>query len=350
MTVRPLSFDNSSDCAEWKAFLDKNEHEAFHTPEWLEFMSKTFRNTEFYCFAWCDSGGSAEGKIRTILPAALVKSRFFGNRVISLAFIEYGGPAGSQEGVEELVGHLKKEFSGKASEIELREGIPGFRFPGMERQDHYKRFVLRLASAKETWDRIDKQKRKAVRKAENSGVTVRELSAADAGEFYDLYADNMRRFGSPPYSREYFENFFSMIVPKGMGKCFGAYKDGKLVSALLGNCCGQTVHVTIAVSDDRYLEFRPNDAVHWKFIEWACGNGYKAFDFGRVREESGQFRFKQKWNAELLALPHYYVRLDGRKARHADPANFRLITLLWSMMPLALTKKIGPYLREQTGI
>lgn len=162
----------------------------------------------------------------------------------------------------------------------------------------------------------------------------------------------MKYFGSPPYSKKYFVNFYEFLVKNDLGKCFGAYHDNKLVSVLLGFNCNKHVHITIAVSDKKYLQVRPNDAVHWHYIKWAIENNYTAFDFGRVREDSGQFRYKKQWGCELKDLNHYYLFWNQAERRYLDPNNKRysLMIKLWKKTPLFLIKTIGPWLREGTGI
>ena len=137
-----------------------------------------------------------------------------------------------------------------------------------------------------------------------------------------------------------------------MGKIMGSYYQGKLVSALVGFCYKDRVHILIAVSDPDFQEFRPNDAMHWEFIKWAINNNYRYFDFGRVREDSGQFEYKRKWGAELKELPSYFLLWDGKEIPMVDPnsAKYKLVVRLWKFTPLWITKLIGPWLRKGLGI
>ena len=219
----------------------------------------------------------------------------------------------------------------------------------MLKKDHYKRFVLSLSSEEETWKNIQHSKRKAINRA-LSVLEVKEISLNDLNEFYQLYCQNMRRFGSPPYNLRYFQKFYEHIVSRKMGKIFGAYYQGKLVAGLLGFCYNQRVHILISVSDPKLQEHRPNDAVHWKFIQWACQQGYTEFDFGRVREESGQFEYKQKWGPKLMELPSYFLLWRAKEAPFVDPKKHKLVVKLWQRMPLFVTRLIGMKLRKGLGI
>ena len=108
-------------------------------------------------------------------------------------------------------------------------------------------------------------------------------------------------------------------MSKRLGIIYGSYYQGKLVSALLGLHYQDRVHIVIAVSDPKYVEYRCNDAMHWHFIKWAIKNNYNYFDFGRVREESGQFEYKRKWGPELLELPSYFMLWNTKEIPIVDP-------------------------------
>jgi len=328
------------------------ENLIYHTNEYQQFIEEAFGCN--YKFFRSDDG-------KTVLPLVEVKSKIFGNKIISTAYLEYGGFFGEccKNNVSEILDKISKEYKENNNYLEIRgatEEIDGVlsNYPEVIKKNLYKRFVLHLdGGEEEVWRGIQKWKKKAVRKALKS-VDVKEIPFSDLEEFYSLYCQNMRQFGSPPYSQKYFQSFYKHLVSNGLGKIYGAYhKDnGKLIAALLGFCYGNRTHILIAVSDDKSQQFRPNDATHWTFIKWACQNSYKVFDFGRVREESGQFEFKRKWGAELKELPSYFILWKGKNIPLVDPSSkqYQLMLKLWKQTPLVFTKLIGPKLRKGLGI
>ena len=241
--------------------------------------------------------------------------------------------------------------------IEVRQGIENKEYDAvldklMKKSTEYKRFVLNLTNEEDIWKNLDKQKRKAIRNAESYGIVVKDIAEKELSEFYKLYLRNMRAFGSPPYSKRFFSNFFKHMISNNMGKILGAYYNQKLVSALVGYCYKDRVHIIISVSDDKFLSYRPNEAVHWNFIKYAINSDYKYFDFGRVREDSGQFRFKKEWGCELKDLNHYYLLIKADQMPHIDPNNkkYKLMIKIWKRLPIKATKIIGPWLRSGLGI
>jgi FemAB-related protein (PEP-CTERM system-associated) len=329
---------------QFEGFLNTNEHSVFHTFSYKKFIEEAFDCK--YSILAIDDGG-----IKTVLPVVRIKSRLFGNKIISSAYLEYGGFAGDENYVGGMVDFIDKKYSGD-DYLEIRGGIEKFDSVLSSRlikKNLYKRFILRLGDVEGVWRGIQKWKRKAVKKALRN-VEVKEVPFSDLNEFYGLYCKNMKQFGSPPYAKKYFVSFYRNIVSEKQGKIYGAYYQGKLTAALLGFCYQDRVHIVIAVSDIKYRWCRPNDAVHWEFIKWACKNGFKYFDFGRVREGSGQFEYKRKWGPELLELPSYFLLWKMKEVPMVDPSKYGLATKLWRKMPLWATKLVGMKLRKGLGI
>ena len=298
-------------------FLQENEHYIYHTFEFKAFIEEAF-NCKYNFIT-----GVKHGKVKVMLPICLVKSKMFGDKVISSSYIEYGGFAGDISLAKDLIKGLQDKF-GSVDYLEIRGNIHGDKgLEFLQKESLYKRFVLSLDSLDNVWKGIQKSKRKAVKKSLKY-VDVRSVEESDLDKFYNLYLRNMREFGSPPYSKKYFISFYKHLVSKGFGKIYGAYIGDKLVSALLGFTYRDRVHILIAVSDSEYQGYRANDAVHWEFIKWAVENKYKYFDFCSVRDE----------------VP--VVDPNSKK--------FKIMTSVWKKLPLKVTEVMGMKLRKELGI
>ncbi len=330
----------------WKEFLNKEEHLIFHTLKYKKFIEEAF-GCQYTFVSVVDNE-----TIQTTIPMVKIKSKLFDNKIISSAYLEYGGFAGKTEFVKEMVNAIDKKYKNNFNFLEIRGGLEKFDpilSKKMIKKNLYKRFVLKLDQEEKVWKNIQKSKRKAIKKALKS-LEIKEVPITDLNKLYHLYLKNMRQFGSPPYSKKYFLSFYENMVNNNLGKIYGAYYQGKLISALVGFCYQDRVHIIIAISDNNYKQFRPNDAVHWTFIKWACNNDYQFFDFGRVREESGQFEYKRKWGPELLELPSYFLLWQTREIPVVDPSQYASLVKLWTLMPLWLTRLVGMTLRKKLGI
>ena len=342
MEIIELEQNNSK----WREMVNKNESLIFHTPEFKSLIESSF-NCKLRYFA-----ANEGGEIKTIFPFCYIKR--LGKKVISVPFLEYGGPCGDAKFVPDIVNFVYGKYP-YVGYMEVREGIKGY--DGiltklMRKHTAYSKFVLKLTNENQILKKMDKQKRKALRKGEKSRILVRDVREEELGQLYRLYLKNMRAFGSPPYSKRFFVNFYKHMVSNKLGKVVGSYHNNKLVSALVGYCYKNRIHIIIAVSDTKYISYRPNEAMHWHFIKFGLDNGYKYFDFGRVREDSGQFRFKKEWGGELRKLNQYYLLVKDDKIPNVDPNNpkYKSLANLWKMMPLWVTRIIGPWLRTGLGI
>lgn len=331
----------------WDEFLFRNKHLLYHTPEWKKLIENSF-NIKLKYFSVEEND-----KIEFIFPIGIIKSTLFGNRLISVPYLEYGGCAGNPKHIQEIVEHIRQDYS-NYNYLQVREGVPE-KFlvdHGFFKLEEAKRFILRLEKPDDIWNKLHKMKRKAVRRAQELNVIVKNIPEEEIEDLYKLYLDNMKRFGSPAFPLKYFNNFYSIMTKNKMGKCFGAYLGGKLIASLLGFTYKDKVHINISVSYNGYLDYRPNDLLHWEFIRWAAENDYKIFDFGIVREETGQFSFKEKWNTELKPLNNYYLFLRKKGITNLDHKSpkFKMLESVWKNMPDVITNNLGPKIRKGLGI
>ena len=300
-------------------------------------------------------------RIVGVLPSFLCKSIFFGKKIASQPFSEYGGmlthdlTQNDYDAVFEALGETMRNKRANLIEIHGGFGIPEnvkerYLFPVFS----HHRALLRLGDdVDEIWKRrVNYEVRKAVRKAERSGVTCYERvdRAMITERFYPLFLASMKRLGAPPHPLAYYVKCYEHL--KDYLKIFWAEYEGKIVAALLGFAVGKAVHIINIVSDDRYWSKRPNDLCHWSFIKWGCENGYKDFDLGSVRYE-GQRRYKEKWGAEFEKYAHYVFapNLSERKMKSktfdSSSRSMAFFSSAWQrLVPLKLSGFLGPMVRK----
>ncbi|MEW5896112.1 MAG: GNAT family N-acetyltransferase [Nanoarchaeota archaeon] len=341
----------TTDSPQWKNFLESHDHLIIHRPEWKEFIEKTFLKIKVGYLSIQE-----EDKIKSILPFFFQPSNLILNwmlgknsqeKAISSSFYEYGGLAGkkiSGEEWKEIFLELRKKFP-LAKFLEIREGLDNSYPDYAVKRIFLKRFVLPLSSEKEVWQNIQKSKRKAIKKSLKE-VTVKEVPFTMLKELYSLYINNMKRFGSLPYPKRYFINFYKCIVNKNLGKVMGAFYKEKLIAVLTGVTVSKRIHILINVSDKSFLSLRPNDAVHWYFIKWGCDKGYSYFDFGRTAEDRGHFEYKGKWGGELKDLSYYYFPLKESVPNFDQKNNPRCYSFTIKFMPNIILEKIGSWFRQ----
>src|SRR5262245_66290755 len=89
----------SGPASEWDAFVRAQpDWTHFHLHGWRTLIERAFRHECVYLAAR-DSSTKA---LVAVLPLVRVKSLIFGHYLVSMPFVNYGGPLGSDEGVKAL--------------------------------------------------------------------------------------------------------------------------------------------------------------------------------------------------------------------------------------------------------
>ena len=90
LIVRRLDSKDRAQAARWDEFVAVcTEATFFHRSGWQTIVTGIFGHAAFFLYA------ERDGVIEGVLPLAQVKSRLFGNSLISLPFAVYGGVASS---------------------------------------------------------------------------------------------------------------------------------------------------------------------------------------------------------------------------------------------------------------
>lgn len=151
------------------------------------------------------------------------------------------------------------------------------------------------------WETIDSGARRAIRKAEKSGVTVRAAtSQADMRAFFRLHLGVRRRkyrLLSQPWS--FFEAIWDRFIDPGHGLLLLAECDGAVVGGVVFLRWGDTLYYKFNASSPDALEARPNDAVLWNGMRWAHDHGLVSVDLGvSDHDQPGLIRYKDKYATE----------------------------------------------------
>lgn len=293
----------------------------------------------------------------------VMKSRFWGNRIISLPFSDEGGIVLRDFG--KLTPSLKRRLydlvcqridqealSCRAGYAEIRGDESLFaeieEDPFIIKRKAYVKFILSISSPyndirKGFHSNIINNLKKADR-----CIDVREcLSGDELEEVYKIYLIEMRRLGGLPLPVSYFE----ILCRQKTAKIFLAVMGGKVVGFLMVLLVRQRILADINASLPSVRTFFPKMRLYDAAIRWGCDNGFLFFDFMRTRSNSGLYWHKKKWGGQETPI-FYYTRLYDKRVNYildADQKRFHLARLLIRQMPLCLFKNIGIPVRLGLG-
>ena len=332
-----------SDYSRWNKFvMDHNHGTIFHLIAWKEVLERSFGHRSFYLLA--EEKNNTSSKILGIFPLFQVKSFLFGNCLVSLPFAELGGILAQKKDVEsELLLYainLAKEL--RVDYLEMRNKYPIQTFPTKDLYFNFRREIF--PEPEENLKAIPRKSRRMVRVGIKAGLQA-EFGTDQLSTFYELLARNYHRLGTPIFNIKYFKNLIK-ILDKNIDILIVKTKEGHPIAGVMTFYFKDQVIPYYAGSNLKFRNLAPNDFMYWKLMEKGCQEGYKWFDFGRSKKDTGSFRFKKHWGFEPEQLAYQYVLNKVNEIPNISPANpkYRKRTDIWKKIPFWATKLIGPHI------
>jgi serine/alanine adding enzyme len=327
--------------AKWDAFVSATAGSTFcHLSGWREIMTDVMGHECLYAIS-SDSSGRWCG----VLPLVRVKSRLLGHFLVSMPFLNSGGPVGTTEARAELSAWAAEEARrSRADLLELRSRLP---LPGELRVSHRKITVkLPLQStAAAMFKAFPAKLRSQVRRPQKEGLrTAFGLDHREA--FYEVFARTMRTLGTPVLPAALFHRI-AAVFPSNVE--FGVvYRGDEPVAAGCGFRWGGEFELTWAGSLRTHARLAPNMLLYWAFMERMIDLAVPVFDFGRCSPGSGTHVFKKQWGGSDVELPWaQWSRGDTLSTPSPERPVFRLAIACWQRLPLAVTNRLGPLISTQ---
>lgn len=329
--------------AEWDGFVETAPEASFcHLAGWRDVMQGVLGNECVYLVAREEDGGWAGA-----LPMVRVNSRLMGRYLVSMPFLNYGGPVGRPGARSALAAHAAELASSSGADLlELRtrhEVATDLRVAQRKVL-----VLLPLPDDPETlWtDRFPSKLRSQIRRPQKDGLVAR-FGVEHLPAFYAVFARHMRDLGTPVLPHAFFEALHRLFPDQVR---FGVvYHGDEPCAAGCGFAWRGELEMTWASSLLEYKRSAPNMLLYWAFMEQAIAEGVRTFNFGRSSPGTGPHRFKRQWGGEDVPLP-WLQWSRGPVAATPTPDGsglFRTATAVWKRVPVALATRVGPYLARK---
>jgi FemAB-related protein (PEP-CTERM system-associated) len=339
--VRPFV---AVDAARWDRFVETcTEATFFHRAGWRGILERVFHHRAHYLIA--ERGEVICG----VLPLAEVRSRLFGNGLVSLPFCVYGGPAATDPDASsaliDAAGDLARSL--RVGHLELRNRVQ--RRSDWPQQDLYVTFRKAVDSDPAVnLQAIPRKQRAMVRKG--IGRQLRSEIDATADRFFDLYADNVHRHGTPALPRRYFDELMTTF---GDACEILTVTDahGRPVSGVLSFYFRDEVLPYYAGDTQGARDLAANDFKYWELMRRATERGVRVFDYGRSKRGTGSFDFKKNWGFSPTPLAYEYQLYSRPDIPQHNPLNpkYRAFIALWRRMPRRVANALGPLIVRNLG-
>jgi FemAB-related protein (PEP-CTERM system-associated) len=327
----------------WDDFVSRCEEATFfHRAGWQQIIERAFGHDTYFLYA------EAGGEIQGVLPLGHIRSRLFGNALISSPFCVYGGVAATtqaaRDALEAAAFRIARESGADYLELRNREG----HHPDWPTKDLYVTFRKAIdPDPQQNLLAIPRKQRAMVRKGIEAGLKG-ELDD-DVDRFYLAYADSVHRLGTPVFSKHYFR-----LLKEVFGQdceVLTVTKHGRAVASVLSFYFRDEVLPYYGGGTQEARDLKGNDFMYWELMRRACERGFKVFDYGRSKRDSGSYSFKKNWGFEPKPLYYEYQLFKLKELPEVSPLNpkYRLFIEAWKRMPSPLTRLIGPYIARNLG-
>lgn len=322
---------------EWDRFVRASDGWThFHLHGWRDVMRMGLGHDTVYLAARED-GGDLAG----ILPLVRVKSLLFGHYLVSMPFLNYGGPLGSAPAIRALAAAAvaSADVDGcRLMELRSRTELP-LELPASHRKVTVT-MPLTPGDPQADLAGLKAKVRSQVRRPMKSGMEVR-FGLDQLAPFYDVFAEHMRDLGTPVLGRDWFE---AIAATFGDSAWFGCVWSGD--TAVAGGCgfqWGTEFEMTWASSLRAFNRESPNMLLYWRFMERAATEGLETFNFGRCTPGGGTHRFKLQWGGQDETLWWYHRESDADAATpNPDEGALSMGPKIWSRLPLPVANLLGP--------
>jgi FemAB-related protein (PEP-CTERM system-associated) len=311
----------------------------FHTSSWRRMVEDVLEHPGEVLVA--EKGK----KILGVLPFFEVKSPFLGQVAVSMPFGVYGGILA--EGVEASRGlaaraaDLSNSHRNRYLELRQKEELD----IGGTLSDRYVTFRKRLPEDPEAClGLIPRKARAEIRKARDDG-NFRFVERKDLKLFHSLFAANKQELGSPSIPFSMLTALERNLGPKMVMHCVDR-PDGQTIATVLsfihGDCLMPYYSGALSTREGRGA----NNYMYWRLMEWATRKGFKVFDFGRSRKDSGAAKFKK--NMGFQPEPLHYQYLLGEKGKlpdfHPDNPKLGVYQRIWRKLPGFVVRPLGGWI------
>lgn len=316
----------------------RDDHSVFHLSAWARVLSETYGHRPYYLRILADGNDVA------LLPLMEVKSRFTGCRVVSLPFSDFAGPLWIRPEFAPDVHPALCDFvaSKNWEHLDLRGGglVPD-EAPVFQTYDSHQLDLLPGLVALEQG--VCPSVRRAIRKAENSGLQVCvETGKEIVSSFYDLHSRTRRRHGLPPQPVSFFDSIRRQLFDAGLGFVVIARLGPTPIAGAVFFQSGGNAVYKFGASDSEHWSLRPNQLVMWTAIRHLVKSGCRSLHFGRTsRGDAGLARFKLSWGCSSDPLNYFRYSPGKRAWLTASSPKAESHPLIFGHLPIALNQLAG---------
>lgn len=333
----------ASDRNRWDSFVfNAADATFFHLAGWQFVVEQAFGHKTFYFYY------EQDGEIAGILPLVHINSLLFGNSLVSNAFCVYGGIVASHDqafiALRDKAQQLARDLGVDCLEMRNRRQ----QHPEWPHKQLYVTFRKQLdPDVEANLSAIPRKQRAMVRAGIKAGLI--SVIDQDVERFYRAYSESVRNLGTPVFPKRFFQ-----ILQNVFGdacEILTVEHDGKLVASVMSFYFKDEVLPYYGGGTEAARDLKGNDFMYWEVMRRAVEKGYRVFDYGRSKLDTGSYRFKKHWGFEPEPLYYEVDLVKAKQIPEINPLNpkYRLFIEAWKRLPLPVSQFVGPWLAKDLG-
>jgi len=338
---------DKNDFSKWDQYVMEHPDSTHcHLLSWRTIFEMVYNRSGYYFVA------KDKNKIVGILPLIHIKSRIFGNQLVSMPYLNCGGIlADDQEILNSLISEAENiAVRLNVDKLELRQH---YQFSDiLHDREHWHvnlnkiLMVLELPHSSELlFNSFPSKLRSQIRRPQKEGMFFKIGGTELVNDFYQVFSENMRDLGSPVHKKKLFlaiQEEFRQSAKIGV-----VYLNSKPVAGGLIITFKNQVEIPWASSLRKFNKFSPNMLLYWSFLEYAVQNNFQYFDFGRSSPSAGTYKFKAQWGCK--EKPLFWYEMTSKTPKNAVTTESRssmFFKNIWVRLPLPIANYIGPRIRD----
>lgn len=333
-----------ADFHQWDDYVTSHDNGSFfHLSGWHTVIKNSFNHACYFLYA------EKSGSICGVLPLVEVKSKLFGHALVSTPFCVYGGAIAD---TDDIVRQLEKQACTLAEEL----GVDYLELRYKEQQNS----DLLLKQAHSTFGcdipdeeeqilaNIKKKQRAVIRHSLKN--ELQSQSTQEIEEFYQLLSESYRNLGTPIFKKNYFKQLVS-VFSEQLDITLVRDKAGQPSTAVMNFYFKDQVLPYYGGGNSSSRFIKSADYMYYQVMCNAHEKGYKWFDFGRSKNDSGPYKYKKNWGMEPQPLFYYYHLVKADSLPNLSPNNpkYKYFIRLWQKLPLPVSQMLGPLLSKYLG-
>ena len=338
----------------WNDFVDAFPTAQYcHNSRYLSLVQDIFRLRDRSVYI------EDKGEIVAICPLLEMTSLLHGFQklLVSAPFCTYASVlSNSPEATSLMLDYLQETARSEELTLQLRCLGPDLQRSEYVRNDSYTTFRLGLEELRQDPEalylsKLSGRNRSKIRKAKREGVRISFGETELIEDFFSLYFEQQRTFGTPPYPLDFFKRLLQDFPGSEIAL---ATVNGKSISAIFNVAYGKTLSYCFAGSSPLRGDSYANNLLFFEVVVRATQKGFRVFDLGRSELGGGTYQFKKQWRAEIVPLRYLSVGRLGKKlggtsiSQVRDSLAFRAFHTVWSkVLPDRIIELISPELLKR---